>query len=390
MKQQHLAALSCGAAAVSIRLTPMNSRTLYSCLCTGLAVALQLVVAVFGVAGSAAAQEPAFQDPLDSPAKAVARPEFRPAMAITRAGESLIAVGPRGLVIVSVDGGKSWQQSAVPVQSDLVAVQFPVPDIGWIVGHDGVVLRSGDGGRTWLKQLDARSAGPQFRKFYQERADAGDTAASKALKLVAQNFKPGMALPYLDVWFENPNVGYAVGSYGLLIATVDGGQTWTPWFDRIDNEQLNLNGVRGINGDVMIVGEQGRVYRLDRDRGRFTAMSTGYAGSFFGLAGNANATLAFGLRGVVYRADAKGSDWQAIKTPSEATIAAGAVDPDHSRFLLVNGVGQILVGDSEGRSFVAVQPKQHMRLTGVLPLADGSVAVTGLGGVTVETLPALR
>lgn len=309
-------------------------------------------------------------------------------MAVAEAGDRLVAVGLRGLVIVSADGGKSWKQASVPVQSDLLAVHFPVPTTGWIVGHDGLVLRSDDGGSSWVKQLDMRSAGPAFRRHYQARAAAGDGAAVRALKQVEQNFKPGTALPYLDVWFEDAQRGYAVGSYGLLIATTDGGKTWTPWFDRIDNDQLNLNSVRGIHGDVLIAGEQGRVYRLDRAKGFFESTNTGYAGSFFGLVGNSNARLAFGLRGVVYRSDAKGREWQELKMPSEATIAAGSVDPASSRFLLVNGAGQILVGDAEGQSFVLVQALKRMRLTGVLALPEHRLALTGLAGLVVGKLPA--
>ena len=352
--------------------------------CVGLGTTLLAVV--LNLPGAVLA-EPAFEDPLDHPALQVVRAELRPAMAVTRAGDRLVAVGLRGLVIVSADGGKTWKQAAVPVQCDLLAVHFPEPGTGWIVGHDGVVLRSDDAGSTWVKQLDVRAAGPMFRKYYAERAAAGDAAARQALKQVEQNFKAGTALPYLDVWFEDRNKGFAVGSYGLLIATTDGGKTWTPWFERIDHEQLNLNSVRGINGEVMIAGEQGRVYRLDRDKERFAAIKTGYAGSFFGLTGNANVTIAFGLRGVVYRSDAKGTEWHEVKTPSEATIVAGSVHPRDSRFLLVNGAGQILAGDAEGHSFVALQPQRRMRLTGLLPLADDTVALTGLGGVAVEKLP---
>jgi photosystem II stability/assembly factor-like uncharacterized protein len=367
-------------------MTSRRNMPSHSCICTDAAMRRALLVAAF-IAPCAALAQPAFKDPLDHPAQAVARPELRPAMAAARAGDRLVAVGPRGLVIVSTDGGRTWQQASVPVQSDLLAVHFPVPSTGWIVGHDGVVLRSDDGGNSWVKQLDVRTAGPAFRQHYETRAAAGDAAAARALKQIEQNFKAGTALPYLDVWFEDRNRGFAVGSYGLLIATTDGGKSWTPWLDRIDNNLLNLNSVRGIDGEVILAGEQGRVYRLDRAKGHFEAVSTGYAGSFFGVAGNGRATLAFGLRGVVYRSDAKGREWQEVKTPSEATIAAGSVDPASSRFLLVNGAGQILIGDAEGRSFTLVQAHKRMRLTGILALPDGRAALTGMAGPVVEKLP---
>ena len=307
-------------------------------------------------------------------------------MAVAAAGGRLIAVGSRGLVIVSVDGGKTWKQSKVPVQSDLLAVHFPTASTGWAVGHDGVVLRSDDGGESWVKQLDGRSAAQAFRKYYEARLASGDTAAKQALKQIEQNFKAGAALPYLDVWFEDASKGYAVGSYGMLIATVDGGKTWMPWLDRIESDQLNLNCVRGSGGEVLIAGEQGRVYKLDRDKGRFVAIPTGYAGSFFGVAANSTTVLAFGLRGVVYRSDNGGKRWEEVKMPSEATISAGTVRPEDASFLLVDAAGQILVGDPDGRRFNVIQPQRRMRLTGMLVLSKDSVVITGLGGVATESL----
>lgn len=352
----------------------------------GLAAALRVGLAALMCVAAAAQAQSTFQDPLDHPALQVSRPEKRPMLALAQAGERLVAVGMRGLVIISDDQGRSWKQAKVPVQSDLLAVHFPVPQTGWVVGHDGVVLRSDDGGASWTKQLDVRSAAQAFRQYYEQRASAGDAAAEQGFQLVDQNFREGTALPYLDVWFEDSEKGYAVGSYGLLIATVDGGKTWTPWFERIESGQFNLNSVRGIDGQVWVAGEQGRVHRLDRDKGRFILTNTGYAGSFFGMAGNGKSIIAYGLRGVVYRADAAGREWKQVTTPSQATISSGLVDSTNSRYLLVNAAGQILQGSPDGSSFEIVQTQQHPRLTGLHLLSGNAVALTGLTGVSIEPL----
>ena len=65
------------------------------------------------------------------------------------AGARLVVVGERGHVLVSADGGASWQQARVPVRSLLTAVHMHDARIGWAVGHDAVILRTGDGGMTW-------------------------------------------------------------------------------------------------------------------------------------------------------------------------------------------------------------------------------------------------
>ena len=336
-----------------------------------------------GLAHETLAQS-AFKDPLEHPARSVAAEAQRPLMGVAAAGERLVAVGSRGLVVVSADQGRSWKQASVPVQSDLLAVHFPTATTGWAVGHDGVVLRSDDGAAHWTKQLDARGAAEVFRRHYQARA--GDPAAQRAIQQLEQNFKAGAAPPWLDVWFENAERGWAVGSFGMLAATTDGGRTWTPWLDRIEHEQLNLNAIRGVAGDVYIAGEQGRVHKLDRDQQRFVAVPSGYAGSFFGIAGNADVLLAFGLRGVTYRSDNRGKSWEPVKMPSQATIAAGVFDADTASFVLVDAAGQVLVGDASGRSFNAIKPQKPARLTGVLVASKKLLVSTGFGGVAIEPL----
>jgi photosystem II stability/assembly factor-like uncharacterized protein len=338
-------------------------------------------------AGQEALAQAAFKDPVDQPARIVPGETRRPLMAVAAAGERLVAVGSRGLVIVSTDQGRSWKQVKVPVQSDLLAVNFPTATIGFAVGHDGIVLRSDDAGATWIKQLDGRSAADAFRHHYKARS--GEPAAQRALQQIDQNFKSGGSLPWLDVWFDDAERGYAVGSFGMLIATTDGGRTWTPWLDRIDHEQLNLNTVRGISGDVFIAGEHGRVHKLDRQQQRFIALPTGYTGSFFGLAGSADTLLAFGLRGVTYRSHDRGRSWEPVKMPSETTIAAGMFDAGSGAFVLVNAAGQLLVGDTSARAFKAIKAQRAMRLTGVLAVSKHQIVTTGLAGVALEPLPPL-
>lgn len=75
---------------------------------------------------------------------------------LARAGDRIVAVGQRGHVLWSDDAGATWQQADVPVSSDLVAVHFPTRLQGWAVGHDGVILHSVNGGKSWERQRDGR------------------------------------------------------------------------------------------------------------------------------------------------------------------------------------------------------------------------------------------
>ena len=68
------------------------------------------------------------------------------------------AVGDRGVVLATDDGGKHWFRQPAPVDCSLLSVSFADAKRGWIVGGDsvplthrtrGVVLRTIDGGLTW-------------------------------------------------------------------------------------------------------------------------------------------------------------------------------------------------------------------------------------------------
>jgi photosystem II stability/assembly factor-like uncharacterized protein len=116
------------------------------------------------------------------------------------------AVGDRGVIWHTTDGGRNWRQQASTVTCRLEAVQFLDPENGWVVGgwtqpytHQttGVVLRTRDGGRTWTNT-------------------------------------PGLMLPALrQVKFFDAKNGWAVGESSALFPTgafrtEDGGRTWTP------------------------------------------------------------------------------------------------------------------------------------------------------------------
>src|SRR5690606_5595684 len=76
--------------------------------------------------------------------------------AIDAAGDRLVAVGSRGHIPLSTDGGALWKQVAVPVRGLLTDVRFVDAQTGWAVGHDATILKTTDGGDSWtLQNFDA-------------------------------------------------------------------------------------------------------------------------------------------------------------------------------------------------------------------------------------------
>lgn len=331
-------------------------------------------------------QAATFQDPLDTPAVTTARAQSSLMLSTAKAGERLVAVGEYGRIIVSDDDGLTWQQVGSPVSVDLVSVSFPSNEAGWAAGHAGVVLHSADGGLTWDKQIDGREVEQLMRNYYQQRLNAGDESAGSFLRDVELNFQNGPELPFLGVWFRNELQGFVVGGFGMILATEDGGKSWTPWMDRIDNpDVLHLNGINSVGDDVFIVGERGVVWKLDPESQKFIAHQTGYTGSFFGVTGDEDNVIAFGLRGNAYRSTDEGNEWQPLSLPTRASINDGVVSPE-GILALVTQSGHVVVGDVDNSEFIAYRAKRPALLAGIVSVDSNTIVVAGTNGVQRETL----
>lgn len=62
------------------------------------------------------------------------------------------AVGARGVVLATIDGGRTWRAQSSGTESDLFDVKFFDEREGWAVGADGAAIRTSDGGATWGAQ----------------------------------------------------------------------------------------------------------------------------------------------------------------------------------------------------------------------------------------------
>jgi photosystem II stability/assembly factor-like uncharacterized protein len=350
---------------------------------------IHAVATVLGVACALAAAPPVpaggFADVLDTPASMSPLASRTLLLAVTKAGDRFVAVGQRGHILASDDGGTTWKQSVVPVSSDLTAVFFIDKDVGWAAGHDGVILTSDDGGVRWSLQLDGRKANELLLAAMESAVAAQpESENAKALLDEARRFKEqGPDKPFLDVWFADRMNGFAVGAYNLIFATSDGGKSWTPWFARTENPKLfNLHALRLVSGDLWIVGEAGVVLRLDREQQQFVAVPTPYEGSYFGIADAGGAVVAYGLRGNVYRSADRGATWTKIDARLPATVVASTRAGDGA-LLLADAGGRLVSSTDGGQSWNAVALGQPMPLTGLADAGGGRFVLVGPRGAAV-------
>lgn len=195
-----------------------------------------------------------------------------------RLGDTLVAVGERGVILFSVDDGKSWEsrQEAVREPVTLTAVAAFGEDMLLAVGHDNLILRSTDRGLNWETTL--------------HDAELGE--------------------PLLGLWSADGNRIYAFGSFGKFFVSSDAGQTWSKQELPINGEHLNsMDGA--ADGRRILVGEMGLVLRTTDDGATWEQVEPFYDGSLFGVSQLSGRNwVAYGMRGHVFVSHDDGAHWE--------------------------------------------------------------------------------
>ncbi|WP_431479962.1 WD40/YVTN/BNR-like repeat-containing protein [Pseudomonas simiae] len=339
------------------------------------------------LATSAAVNANSFVDPLDLPVAAVHRADQKPMRDIAKAGKRLVAVGDNGIIIFSDDQGTSWAQAKVPVSVDLNSVYFADDQHGWAIGHGAVILRSLDAGANWTKQLDGRGLEAIVVDYFKSKSGLDEQSAENYLTAILNMTRPGPGQFFMGVWFDTRGNGFAVGPFGLIMASQDSGETWQPWNMKIDNNDLfHLTSIREVEGTLFITGERGRVWRQDPVTKSFVAIETGYQGTLFGFAGDKGNLLAFGLKGHVFRSIDGAQTWTAVGSDFKGSVTAGAALEGRG-FVLVNQSAQVAISRNGGSTFKPLDVKHASLFTGVVGLTADRLALVGLNGVTIMQTP---
>ena len=294
---------------------------------------------------------------------------------LARAGERLVAVGDRGIIVLSDDRGSSWRQAdTVPTQALLTGVCFFDAQHGIAVGHDEVILVTADAGVSWQRT----------------------------------HYAPEAQQPLLDVWCGSGGHAIAIGAYSAYFSSTDGGASWSavrfnptpaprasapasaaaaPAAADDGKNGYHLNRIVAASDTrLYIAAEAGHLYRSDDAGATWRELVSPYQGSFFGvLPLGPDAVLAFGLRGNLFRSVDAGASWQRIATGTVALLGGG------TRFgtdgaAVVGLAGVVLVSRDGGRTFSLEQQPDYTGLASVLSVGNEQLAVTGEVGARVISL----
>ncbi|MBS7725124.1 hypothetical protein I0D68_15025 [Pseudomonas lalucatii] len=295
-------------------------------------------------------------------------------LGIARSGEQrLVAVGERGLVLLSDDAGAHWRQAQVPVSVTLTAVRF-VGARGAAIGHGGVVLTSEDGGESWTLRLDGRRAAELAL------ADAEQTVDANLLGNAQLLVEEGPDKPLLDLDLDEQGRLLVVGAYGMAFASEDFGQSWSSWMSRLENPSgYHLYAVRRNGEHLLVAGERGILLRSEDAGGRFSRVELPYAGSLFTAELLGERMVVAGLKGSLLYSRDGGQSWQRLDSGNGASFTASTQAADGALYL-VDQAGQVF-GWQQGKP-VRRSSQPLPPLNAILSLdAQRFVLLSGLGGV---------
>ncbi len=273
------------------------------------------------------------------------RPEEGMILGAVRAGKRVVAVGDRGLVMLSDDDGKTYRQAKdVPTRATLTAVWAVDASTLWAVGHWGVMLVSHDAGETWaIKRSD-----------------------------IARD------QPLLTVCFADAKHGVAAGLFSLLLVT-DDGATWRevklPAPTGGKKADLNLfQAFTDKQGGLWIAAEQGTVYHSTDQGQSWSALGTGSKGTLWsGLAADDGSISVGGLQGKILRSVDQGNTWVLVETGTRSSITSLVQLPG----------GKILALALDGVSLLSHDDGAHFAPRRVVDQRAFTAAVADAGGETL-------
>ncbi len=218
-----------------------------------------------------------------------------------------LVVGQGGLILVTNDGGKTWEKMEVDMSppaarqragapgtgggpppgfgrggpADLYNIYFIDEKTGFITGGRGTILKTEDGGKTWARKMarsesSGQAANPRARGIRANlmgiqmlNAEVGFIAGSEntILKTTdggetwvgsSERARVGETRNNLEnIRFVSPTTGWIIGSFGTLLQTNDGGETWEKQDPGFDN---NLFGIHFLDANIgWICGQEGLI-----------------------------------------------------------------------------------------------------------------------------------
>lgn len=196
--------------------------------------------------------------------------------------------------------------------------------------------------------------------------------------------------PLFTVWFKDSKHGFAAGLWGLLLKTTNGGNSWDvvklPIAAGATKGDKNLYAVfADKKGGLFIAAERGTVFKSTNDGQTWKVIDTGYPATLWtGVALRNGSLVVGGLRGRILRSEDGGEHWKEVDAGTKSSITDITESSDGQIFAVgLDGVS--LQSTDECRSLSISSRPDRVALTAVVLNSKGvPVIFSAAGPVNVK------
>jgi photosystem II stability/assembly factor-like uncharacterized protein len=270
--------------------------------------------------------------------------------------KDMLAAGELGLVYLSADAGRSWQEKETPTKSALLCAGFGDEKNGWVAGQAGTVIHTTDGGKTWTAQIT------------------------------------GVESTLLGIHALDALHACAVGADSTVVVTADGGLTWAraaqPGAEPQKEGQppasgFNIFGVKMLDlNTICVAGYMGRIF-LSKDAGKSWSemksplyeVENQVGRTIFTLSGSPGTMIAAGLDTALILSKDNAGTWTETAAGMKEPEIFG-IDLDGQNGLAAGSAGTVLVSGDAGTTWKKLDVPENV---GRAWLSDAKLKKTASG-----------
>jgi photosystem II stability/assembly factor-like uncharacterized protein len=268
--------------------------------------------------------------------------------ALNFVGKNGLATGAAGAILETKDGGATWTDMKSPTQAGLFGIAVN-GDRRVIVGQQGTVLLAN--GDTW------------------------------------EPMKSGSDKRLLNVGMNASGLAIAVGEFGTILRSKDGGKSWEPrvldWASyRDDGYEPHIYSVDVQDSGRIVIGAEFTYVLISEDGGETFKLANKGEKSIFAMHLQANGTgYAAGQEGLVMKTSDNGNTWTVLKTGSDANLFG--IWASAQGEIVATGMRALLRSSDGGETFTSSTDIDVVR-NWFVPVAAGQSETKGEGGGLVQ------
>jgi photosystem II stability/assembly factor-like uncharacterized protein/C1A family cysteine protease len=191
---------------------------------------------------------------------------------------------------------------------------FPIPSECYIEGYCDPVIQTG---KYWVSSDGNNWYGIGIGS--QNPDNLSIRAYAEPVKPIWRKLSSGTNSNLWGVYFTGPNTGYVVGSEGIILKTINAGETWFPLSSGTNN---SLSSVYFVNENTgWIVGHYGTILKTTNAGETWSSQSSG-TGNWLGdvYFTDENHGFIVGLNGIILRTSNGGNSWETLASSTNQRL----------------------------------------------------------------------